>query len=63
MLRKIRYISLITTIVLLTTIIMSGCKTVPASQTPGASQSKKLVVYAALNESDIVEIQKKFKTD
>lgn len=34
----------------------------PAKATK-APESKKLVVYAALNEDDIVQIQKKFKED
>lgn len=62
--KKIKLISLIMVIVFIIVMTMTGCgakSTTPA--TPTATPSTKLVVYAALNETDIVEIQKKFKAD
>lgn len=81
MLKKARFISLVTVIMLLASVVLSGCGAnadkkagetqkqpeskveQPAETKKEEPESKKLVVYAALNESDIVEIQKKFKED
>lgn len=43
------------------TLALAGCGGQSASQQP--AQSKTLMVYAALNENDMVAIQKKFKED
>ncbi|TDF95413.1 ABC transporter substrate-binding protein [Paenibacillus piri] len=73
---NVKFASILTVISLVSVSVLSGCgttapskaETAPASSTGSgsnvkSSDSKKLVVYAALNEDDIVQIQKKFKED
>ncbi|MDR3602838.1 MAG: ABC transporter substrate-binding protein [Desulfosporosinus sp.] len=68
---KTKLISLITLLMLIATTILSGCGTQSTASTAGktdttkqvTSTSNKLVVYAALNDSDVAWIQKKFKDD
>lgn len=67
-----KVLSLGVILVLAITAMLTGCgkpQEPPANTAPAAKQeetkpaSKKLVVYAALNEDDVVQIQKKFKED
>lgn len=43
--------------------LLAGCGNSNQASTSAPPTSQKLVVYAALNESDMVEMQKKFKAD
>lgn len=62
---KIKFASLLMAISFASVSVFSGCsnKSTATSTTNIPSKSTKLVVYAALNEDDIVQIQKKFKED
>lgn len=68
---KLKLVSLITLLILIAATVLTGCgaQSVPATTAdPDAGKqtapmSNKLVVYAALNDSDIAWIQKKFKED
>jgi len=55
--KSIRRISLILVTLMVVGLAITGC------QGGGSKGSNKLVVYAALNEDDVVEITKKFKED
>lgn len=57
---KIKFASLLMAIFIASVAVFSGCSN---QSTASANKSTKLVVYAALNEDDIVQIQKKFKED
>lgn len=59
---KHKVISILMLAAMLTT-LLAGCGGSNKASGTTEPESKKLVVYAALNESDMVEIQKKFKAD
>ncbi|HYE83161.1 MAG TPA: ABC transporter substrate-binding protein [Clostridia bacterium] len=60
--KSVRSLSVLLLAAILVTSLLTGCSPASPAASP-AGGSKKLVVYAALNEADIVEIQKKFKED
>ena len=69
--KRIKLISLLSLLLLVTATVLSGCGSQSTSAPNSAastgqtqtSNSNKLVVYAALNDSDIQWMQKKFKDD
>ena len=72
MLKRARFISMFTAILIFASLILGGCGASVTNQVNKVeseeieqkpAESTKLVVYAALNEGDIVEIQRKFKED
>jgi iron(III) transport system substrate-binding protein len=55
--KKLRLVSMVVLAAFITVLALSGCSST------NSNDSKKLVVYAALNESDIVQIKDQFKKD